>query len=167
MLPPAMPRLGLAILVVVAAGLIVVSALLPEYLAQPGDVGIRPLDPERPGWVASLLGILVQVGLLLVSALLLVLSDARAVGGGILIGAGVLGLSLRLVRIVQLMEAPGLDPAIGSWADLVAEGSVLAAGGLTLTWTGPGREPDDELLDADDELLDAEEPPPPGEAPPT
>jgi hypothetical protein len=104
--------------------------------------------------VATLVGILVQVGLLLVAALLLVLSDSKALAGGMLIGAGVLGLSLRLVRIVQLMEAPGLTPAIGSAIDLVAEAAVLAGGGLTLTWIGPAPPQDD----TEDEL-----PPPPGE----
>lgn len=155
---PSMPRVGLAVLVLIAVGLIVVAALLPEYEVQPAGIGIKPLDAARPGWVAGLMGILVQVGLLLVAMLLLVLSDARAVAGGILLGAGVIGLSLRLVRIVQLMEAPGVDPAIGSWVDLTAEAAVLVSGALSLTWLGAEPDLEEDLEDPESEL-----PPPPGE----
>jgi hypothetical protein len=157
-----MPRAGLAVLVLVAAGLIVVAALLPEFELQPAGIGIKPLDPARAGWVAAVVGILVQVGLLLIAMLLLVLSDAKGVAGGMLLGAGILGLSLRLVRIVQLMEAPEFDPAIGSWIDLTGEAAVLVAGALSLTWLGT-----DQVADEDDleglEDLESELPPPSGE----
>jgi hypothetical protein len=123
--------------------------MLPEFEVQPGGIGVIPLDPDRAGWAAGLVGILVQVGLLLVAMLMLVLGDAKAVAGGILLGAGVLGLSLRLVRIVQLMQAPGLDPALGSWIDLAGEAGVLVAGALALTYLGTQPASEDDPMDAD------------------
>jgi hypothetical protein len=112
--------------------------------------------------VASLVGILVQVGLLLVAMLLMVLTETKGVAGGILVGAGILGLSLRLVRIAQLIEEPSFDPAVGSWVDLVGEASVLIAGGLSLTSLETGHVADEgELEDLED--LESELPPPSGE----
>ena len=126
-----MNRLVPALVAVLGAAFLLLAALLPEFTA--GADRIVPLDPDRLGWVASLVGVLVQAGLFLAPAALLALGQARAAAGGILVGAGALGLTVRLVRIVQLGESPELDPAIGSWIDLLADGSALAAGVLALT----------------------------------
>ena len=154
-----MNRLVPALLAVLGAALLILAALLPEFSA--GAEGFIPLDPNRPGWVASLVGVLVQAGLFLTPATLLALGQARAAAGGILVGAGVLGLTVRLVRIAQLGESPDLDPAIGSWIDLLADGSALAAGVLALTSSD---EVVEEEADWDDELPpEGELAPPPGE----
>ena len=154
-----MDRLVPAFLALLGAALLVVAALLPEFMA--GGVGVTPLDPERVGWVASLIGVLVQAGLVLTPAALLALGQARSAAGGILVGAGVLGLTIRLVRIVQLGETPGFDPAIGSWIDLLADGSALAAGVVALTSSEDFAEEDEAW--EDEVAPDAEPPPPPGE----
>lgn len=149
-----MPRLLPAVLAVCAAGLLVAGALLPEYKAD--GFRVTPLDPEVPGWAPALVGTLVHVGLLLVPALMLLLGANGGIAGGILTGAGVLGLSLRAVRLFQLREIPQLDPALGSWVDLLGEGVALSAGILALAALGARGEPEPEALEPD--LA-----PPPGE----
>jgi hypothetical protein len=157
-----MNRVGPALLAVFGGVLVLVAALLPEFTS--GGIGFSPLDPASLGWTARLVGTLVQVGLLLVPAAMVALGQGRGPAGGILIGAGVLGLTVRLVRIFQLGQEPSLDPAIGSFLDLLADGAALTAGILTLTSSH-----DDELEELEEEdgvLLEAEEAvlaPPPGE----
>ncbi len=158
MLPLVNRRLVPALIALLGAVLIVLAALIPEFNDR--GVGVTPLDPERLGWVASLIGILVQVGLFLVPAVLLALGQARSAAAGILVGAGVLGLTVRLVRIVQLGQTPGFDAAIGSLVDLLADGAALTAGVLALTATN---EPSDEVDWEDEDSLEAEVAPPPGE----
>ncbi len=154
-----MNRLIPAALAAVAAALLVVAALLPEFTA--GGIGVTPVDPERVGWVAGLVGVLVQMGLLLAPGALLALGQARAAAGGVLVGAGVLGLTIRLVRVAQLGQTPDFDPAIGSWIDLLADGTALVAGVLALTSSDEGPEEEDWEEEA---LVEAEElAPPPGE----
>lgn len=148
-----------ALIAVLGAALIVLAALIPEFNDR--GVGVTPLDPQRLGWVASLVGILVQVGLFLVPAALLALGQARSAAGGILVGAGVLGLTIRLVRIVQLGQTPGFDAAAGSLIDLLADGAALTAGVLALTAS-----PEEEDEDAWDEVGDPESGPLPEESGP-
>jgi hypothetical protein len=151
-------RLVPASIAFLGAALIVIAALVPEYRA--GGVGITPLDPERMDQIAILVGVLVQAGLLLMPAALLALGQARSAAGGILVGAGVLGLTIRLVRIAQLGQTPDFDPAIGSWIDLLADGAALIAGVLALT----ASEDEDEDEEWEDEApIEADLPPPPGE----
>lgn len=154
MLQTLMQRYLPPLLALVSAGLVVTAALLPEFNAE--GVGVTPLDPNRPGWVPILVGTLVHVGLLLVPALMLLLGESRGIAGGILVGAGVLGLSLRLVRLFQLAELPGLDPAFGSSVDAVGEAAALSAGLLALSSLRPRPQPDAEAPEPD--LA-----PPPGE----
>lgn len=141
-----MPRLLPASLGFLAAGLIVLAALLPEYEA--GGVGVAQLDPERAGWVPSLIGMLVEVGLVLSAVLMLVLGESRRLAGGILIGAGILGLTLRIVRLFQLAEIPDLEGGDGSWVDALAGLLTVSAGTLAV------RETNDE--DLDEEYEDSE-----------
>jgi hypothetical protein len=143
-----------------AAGLIVLAALLPEYEA--GGVGVAQVDPERPGWVPSLVGMLVEVGLILYAVLMLLLGESRKLAGGILIGAGILGLTLRIVRLFQLAEVPDLEGGDGSWVDALAGLLIVSAGILAVRGT------DDEDLDEEyeEDYVPQEEPPPaplPGE----
>lgn len=158
-------RVIAAILAFLAAALVVVGSLLPEFST--GGAGVAQVDPSRAGWVPALVGMLVQVGLVLSGALMLVLGESRRVAGGLLLGAGILGLSLRVVRLFQLAEAPGFNAAAGSGVDLLAESLTVAAGGLALFG---GREVDleddlEEESDEDDEEEDALQTPapPPGE----
>jgi hypothetical protein len=124
------PRLIPALLGFLAAALLVTGSLLPEF--EVGGVGVAQIDPERVGWVPAMVGMLVQVGLVLSGALMLALGESRQVAGGILIGTGILGLTLRIVRVLQLGEAPGYDAAFGSWIDALAEGLTTLAGVLAL-----------------------------------
>lgn len=149
-----MPRVVAPLLALVAAGLVVTAALVPEF--QAGGVGVTPLDPDRVGWVPILVGSLVQVGVLLVPAAMLLLGERRGIAGGILLGAGILGLTLRLVRLFQLAEIPDLGPAIGSWVDLSAEAGAIVAGALALLGIRPS--------EREEEATDTDLPPPPGEA---
>jgi hypothetical protein len=148
-----MPRVVAPLLAVVAAGLVVTAALVPEFEA--GGVGVTPLDPDRLGWVPILVGTLVQVGVLLVPAAMLLLGERRGIAGGILLGAGILGVTSRLVRLFQLGEIPDLGPAIGSWVDLTAEAAAILAGALALLAIRPH--------ERDEEATDMDLPPPPGE----
>ncbi|MGH2691103.1 MAG: hypothetical protein ACRDHM_01205 [Actinomycetota bacterium] len=152
-------RLIAPLLALLAAGLLVTAALLPEIVVEPGGGGgLRPLDPERPAWVATLVGILVQVGLVLVAALMLLLRQSEAVAGGILLGAGTLGLTVRAVRFAQLGDSSPLAAGVGSWVDALAEAAVLAAGVVALSsLRRKGPEPEAEPQSA---LA-----PPPGEPP--
>lgn len=152
------PRWVAALLAILAAALLVTGSLLPEF--QVGGVGVAQIDPDRVGWVPSMVGMLVQVGLVLSGALMLLLGESRQVSGGILVGAGLLGLTLRVVRILQLTEAPGYDAAVGSWLDGIAEGMTVVAGVLALS--GSGREADvDQYEEPEDDLepLEATSPP--------
>ncbi|MGH2709969.1 MAG: hypothetical protein ACRDH9_02035 [Actinomycetota bacterium] len=156
-----MPRLLPALLGFLAAALIVLAALLPEY--EQGGVGFAQIDPERVAWVPVLVGMLVEVGLVLSGALMVALGESRKLAGGLLLGAGVLGLTLRVVRLFQIAEAPGLDAGVGSWVDALAAFFTVSAGALALS----GGE-DEDLYDEDydDEDAPGEEPPPaplPGE----
>ncbi len=155
-----MPRLVAATFGFLAAGLVVLASLLPEFTT--GGMDVAQIDPGRVGWVPSLVGMLVEVGLLLSAALMLLLGESRKLAGGILIGAGVLGLTLRVVRLFQLAEAPGFDAGVGSWVDALAGVLTLSAGAWALT----GSEEED--LDEDEEYAaeDEEVPPapPPGDS---
>jgi hypothetical protein len=154
-------RVIAAILAFLAAALVVLGSLLPEFST--GEAGVAQVDPSRAGWVPALVGMLVQVGLVLSGALMLVLGESRRVAGGLLLGAGILGLSLRVVRLFQLAEAPGFNAAAGSGVDLLAEALTVTAGGLALFG---GREVDlEDDLEEDEEDEDALESPapPPGE----
>jgi hypothetical protein len=150
-----MPRVVAPTLAVVASGLIVAAALLPEFEA--AGVAVVPLDSERPGWLPILAGTLAQVGLVLMAAATLFLNGNRAIAGGILLGAGILGLMLRLVRLFQLAEVAELSPAMGSWVDLVAEAGVIGSGALALVGIGQP--------EADEEAADIDLAPPPGDRP--
>ena len=119
-----------------AAGLLVIGALLPEYTAS--GTGVPQVDPGRDSWVPALVGMLVQVGLVLSGALMLALRESRQLAGGLLIGTGVLGLSLRVVRLFQLSTAPGLNAAVGSGIDLLAETITVAVGILALRGASGG-----------------------------
>jgi hypothetical protein len=122
------------------------------------------------GWVPALVGMLVQVGLVLSGALMVALRESRLLAGGLLLGAGILGLSLRVVRLFQLAEAPGFNAAVGSGVDLLAESLTAGAGVLALVG---GREDDledefeeeedEEGGEGDDEELLEPLAPPPGE----
>ena len=153
-----MNRLVPALVAFIAGLLVLVSALLPEF--ESNGTGFSPLDPASLGQPARLVGTLVQMGLLMAPAALLALGQARGPAGGILIGAGALGLTLRLVRIFQLGQEPSLDPALGSYLDLVSDGAALAAGVLALT-SSPDLPEEEEW--SDEAELEAELPPPPGE----
>jgi len=123
-------RLITALLGFLAAGLLVLGSLLPEFTAE--GAGVAQVDPSRMGWVPALVGILVQVGLVLSGALMVALRESRLLAGGLLLGAGILGLSLRVVRLFQLTEAPGFNAAVGSGVDLLAESLTVGAGVLAL-----------------------------------
>jgi len=120
-----------------AAGLLVLGSLLPEFTTD--GAGVAQVDPSRMGWVPALVGMLVQVGLVLSGALMVALRESRLLAGGLLLGAGILGLSLRVVRLFQLAEAPGFNAAAGSGVDLLAEALTVGAGVLALVG---GREDD-------------------------
>lgn len=153
-----MNRLTPVLVAVLGAILLVLAGLVPEFNVN-GE-GVTPLDPNRVGWIASLIGTLAQVGLYLVPAVLVALGQGRGPAAGVLVGAGVLGLTIRLVRIVQLGQTPGFDAAIGSLIDLLADGAALTAGVLILTSSEEA--PDEEDWE-EDHLAEAEVAPPPGE----
>ena len=153
-----MQRVQPALLGFLAAGLIVLAALLPEY--EQGGAGFAQIDPERVAWIAVLLGMLVEVGLVLSGALMIALGESRKLAGGILLGAGILGLTLRVVRLFQIAETPGLDAGDGSWVDALAALLTIAAGALALRGS---REDLGEEWDGDED--DLAEPPLPEEAP--
>ena len=160
------PRLVPALLAFLAAVLRVTGSLLPEF--EVGGVGVAQIDPSRVGWVPSMIGMLVQVGLVLSGALMLVLRESRQVAGGLLIGAGVLGLTLRIVRILQLGEAPGYDPAFGSWVDTGGEAITALAGILALLGASEESlvaELEEEYEEEPEEEAYEASPPPPGEIP--
>ena len=159
MLARMIPRLIPALVAFLAAALLVTGSLLPEY--EVGGVRVAQIDPDGVGWVPSMVGMLVQVGLVLSAGLMLLLGESRQVAGGLLIGSGVLGLTVRIVRILQLGEAPAYDPAFGSWVDSLAEGLCVFAGSLALV--GAGREPVEDEEEAYDEDLPSPLAPPPGE----
>ena len=153
-----MNRLVPALVAVIGAVLLLLAALQPEFASN--GTGFSPLDPASLGQPARLVGTLVQMGLLLGPAALLALGHSRGPAAGILIGAGALGLTLRLVRIFQLGQEPNLDPAFGSYLDLVSDGAALAAGVLALT-ASPHAGEEEEWEDEAD--LETELAPPPGE----
>lgn len=155
-----------AVLGFLAAALLVMGSLLPEF--SDGDTGVAQVDPNREAWVPALVGMLVQVALVLSGALMLALGESRKLAGGLLLGAGALGLTLRVVRLFQLAEAPGLNAAVGSGIDLLAEGMTVTAGVLALI--GPRGDELHEVEDGYEELEDEEDEdqsaplaPPPGE----
>ncbi len=156
---PRMTRVVPAVVAVVGAVLVLVAALLPEF--DPNGTGFSPLDPASLGQPARLVGTLVQIGLLLAPAALLALDQARGPAAGILVGVGALGLTLRLVRIFQLGQEPNLDPAIGSYLDLVSDGAALTAGILALTAPAEEDEEEDWAVEGPPQ---AELAPPAGEA---
>ena len=161
-------RLITVLLGFLAAGLLVLASLLPEFTS--GGAGVAQVDPSRSGWVPALVGMLVQVGLVLSGALMVALRESRLLAGGLLLGAGILGLSLRVVRLFQLAEAPGFNAAVGSGVDLLAETLTVGAGILALL----GAREDAFAEEVDDHLEEGHEPdegeetpatsaPPPGE----
>jgi hypothetical protein len=152
-----MPRLLPATLGFLAAGFMVFGALLPEFSV--GGVDVAQVDPDRLGWVPALVGMLVEVGLILSAALMLILGESRKVAGGILLGAGVLGLTLRIVRLFQLAEDPGFAAGDGSWVDALAGLLTVGAGALALKGS------DDDDLDEDEEGEDWIEEAPPAPLP--
>ena len=126
-----MRRVLPAVLAVLAAALVVVAGLLPEFLllADAGTpIEVVPLEGGRPAWLGTLSSYIVHAGILLVAAAMLVLNEAPRVAGGLLIGASLVGLSLRVARVLQLSAAPEFAPALGSWVDLGAEVLGLATG---------------------------------------
>lgn len=162
MLRPAMSyRVFAALLALLSAGLLVAASLLPEF--ESGGVGTAPLDPERVGSVAILIGLLIHVGLILLPALMLLMGDGPSSAGGILLGAGVLGLSLRLVRMFQLAEVPGVDAAVGSWIDALAEGLSLTAGAVALIGLRRDSAPLEDPDVLEQEEIGSETVPPPGD----
>jgi hypothetical protein len=158
--PPAV-HLKSAVLGFLAAALLVVGALLPEFTT--GGTGVAQIDPGREAWIPALVGMLVQVGLVLSGALMLALGESRQLAGGLLLGTGVLGLSLRVVRLFQLSAATGFNAAVGSGIDLLAETLTVAAGILALR-AGREEEPDEELEDEDEADSVDSLAPPPGES---
>ena len=148
-----MRRLTPALLGFLAAALTVLAALLPEF--EQGGSGFAQIDPERVAWVAVLVGMLVEVGLILSGALMVALGESRKLAGGLLLGAGILGLTLRAVRLFQIAETPGLEAGDGSWVDVLAALFTIGAGGLALT----GADEEGLSYEEYDEDL-AEEPPP-------
>ena len=141
-------RLITVLLGFLAAGLLVLGSLLPEFTT--GGAGVAQVDPSRMGWVPALVGMLVQVGLVLSGALMVALRESRLLAGGLLLGAGILGLSLRVVRLFQLAEAPGFNAAVGSGVDLLAESLTVGAGVLALLG-GRGNDLEDEFEEEEDE----------------
>jgi hypothetical protein len=142
-----MPRLLPASLGFLAAGLIVLAALLPEY--ESGGMGFPPIDPGRVAWVPVLVGTLVEVGLVLSGALMVALGESRKVAGGLLLGAGILGLTLRVVRLFQIADAPGVEAGDGSWVDALAAVLTVCTGALTLR--GPEDEDDEYQEEGEEE----------------
>jgi hypothetical protein len=161
-------RLITVLLGFLAAGLLVLGSLLPEFTS--GGAGVAQVDPSRIGWVPALVGMLVQVGLVLSGALMVALRESRLLAGGLLLGAGILGLSLRVVRLFQLAEAPGFNAAVGSGVDLLAETLTTGTGILALLGAREDafeEEVDDHLEEGyepdDGEETPATSAPPPGE----
>ena len=155
---PLVNRLLPAAVALVGAALLVIASLLPEFFA--GGAGVTPLDPGRPAWVPSLVGLLVQVAIVLSAALMLLLEEPRQIAGGILVGAGLLGFSLRVVRLFQLAAAPELSGGDGSWVDLIAEGLVVLEGVLSLRDRSEAVLIDEVDEVAEDETLPPLAPPP-------
>src|SRR5688572_177906 len=151
-----------AVLGFAGAGLIVLGALLPEYNL--GGQGVAQIDPSRMGWVPALVGMLVEVGLVLSASLMLILGESRQIAGGILLGAGILGLTLRVVRLFQLAAIPEITGGDGSWVDLIAALLTVSAGVLALR--GSREEPEDADGYDEDEPVLAALAPPAGELPP-
>jgi hypothetical protein len=149
-----------ALLGFLAAALLVVGALLPEFTAD--GAGVAQVDPGREAWVPALVGMLVQVALVLSGALMLALGESRQLAGGLLLGTGVLGLSLRVVRLFQLAAATGFNAAVGSGIDLLAETLTVAVGFLALRGGQEDEAVEEFELEDDSGSVDAL-PPPPGE----
>lgn len=151
-------HLKAAVLGFLATALLVVGALLPEFTT--GGTGVAQVDPGREAWLPALVGLLVQVGLVLSGVLMLALGESRQLAGGLLLGTGLLGLSIRVVRLFQLAAATGFNAAVGSGIDLLAETLTVAAGLLAL---GAGRE-DEPVEEFEDEgeadSVDSLAPPP-------